>query len=244
MISVCMATYNGEEYIKEQLESILCQLGEMDEIIISDDGSTDNTLNIIESYNDSRIKIHINTGKHGFVYNFENALQKAKGEYIFLSDQDDIWLPEKINSLIKILHDYWLVCSNAIVVDENLNEINKSFFNEIKAGKGILKNFIKSRYWGFGIAFRKELLELALPFPVQNEMGHDMILGFIADINNKIYFEKTSYTLYRRHSNTVTNIGSNRKSRSLFKIFKGRIITFYYLIFLHIRILIRNKHLQ
>lgn len=95
MISVCMATYNGEEYIKEQLESILCQLGEMDEIIISDDGSTDNTLNIIESYNDSRIKIHINTGKHGFVYNFENALQKAKGEYIFLSDQDDIWLPEK-----------------------------------------------------------------------------------------------------------------------------------------------------
>ena len=100
MISVCMACYNGEKFIQEQVDSIICQLGLDDELIISDDGSNDRTLDILFSYEDSRIKILHNRACHGFVGNFENALSHAKGDYIFLSDQDDIWKKEKVQKVI------------------------------------------------------------------------------------------------------------------------------------------------
>ena len=89
-ISVAMATYNGEKYIKKQIESILINLNKDDELIISDDGSKDKTLDIIKSIKDKRIKI-ISGPKQGVIKNFENALNNCTGEYIFLSDQDDIW---------------------------------------------------------------------------------------------------------------------------------------------------------
>ncbi|MDE5758415.1 MAG: glycosyltransferase, partial [Allobaculum sp.] len=92
MISVCIATYNGERYIETQIRSILDQLNEDDEIIISDDSSTDRTLDIIRSLNDSRIKLFAGNKFHSRTFNFENALKQATGDFIFLSDQDDIWL--------------------------------------------------------------------------------------------------------------------------------------------------------
>ena len=96
MISVCIATYNGEKYIKQQLLSILKQIKVNDEIIISDDHSTDKTFNIIKSFNDTRIKFFLNNKGKGYTRNFENALEKAHGDIIFLSDQDDIWIDNKV----------------------------------------------------------------------------------------------------------------------------------------------------
>ena len=103
MISVCIATYNGEKYIKEQLDSILPQLKKLDEIIISDDKSKDKTLKIIKTLNDSRIKIFTNP-KKGLISNFENAITKSSGDYIFLSDQDDIWHENKIQFYLTVLY--------------------------------------------------------------------------------------------------------------------------------------------
>lgn len=91
MISVCMPTYNGEKFIRIQLESILSQLGNDDEIVISDDSSTDKTVEITKSFNDSRIHLLENNTFHSPIYNLENALKNAKGDFIFLSDQDDEW---------------------------------------------------------------------------------------------------------------------------------------------------------
>ena len=125
-ISVCIATYNGEKYIKEQLDSILVQLGEDDEVIIGDDGSTDLTLDIIKSYNDPRIKIYKNSFKN-LILNFESTLEKAKGDYIFLSDQDDVWLPNKVKDSLKDLFKYDVVISNCKVVNKNLDVIHESF---------------------------------------------------------------------------------------------------------------------
>jgi glycosyltransferase involved in cell wall biosynthesis len=175
MVSVCVATYNGSKYIKEQLDSILIQLTENDEIIVSDDCSTDNTLEIIREYQDERIKIIINNGLKGHTYNFENAIKNASGDYIFFSDQDDVWLPGKVEKLLSLLENYSAVFSDAIVVDENLNPLYNSFFVERRVGRGIIKNFFKNTYFGFGMAFRIDLIKYAIPFPVQNEMGHDMI---------------------------------------------------------------------
>ena len=133
MISVCIATYNGEKFIKEQLDSILCQLSNDDEVIISDDGSTDKTIEIIESYNDDRIKIFhhekneklskIKEGRN-FYYatqNFSNALEKVSGDYVFLSDQDDIWLQNKVSRSLELLKKNDVIVHNYQVVDVNGN---------------------------------------------------------------------------------------------------------------------------
>ena len=98
MISVCMATYNGERYIKEQVSSIMQQLGENDELIVSDDGSSDSTLQVLDSFHDSRIKV-FSGPRTGLTYNFENAIKNANGDYLFLSDQDDVWECNKVERL-------------------------------------------------------------------------------------------------------------------------------------------------
>src|ERR1700712_935438 len=96
MTSVCLACYNGEKHIKEQIESILIQLDPSDELIISDDSSIDDTILIVKSIRDKRIKLYINEKPSGRpTENFQNALRKAKGTFVFLSDQDDIWIAAK-----------------------------------------------------------------------------------------------------------------------------------------------------
>ena len=126
MISVCMATYNGGKHIREQIESILPQLSLNDEIIISDDGSNDETVKIINSFNDKRIKLFFNQRKKEFnsrhalvTSNFENALKNAQGDIIFLSDQDDVWRDDKVKIYVDSLKDYHVVMSNYDVIDSN-----------------------------------------------------------------------------------------------------------------------------
>src|SRR5687768_7806689 len=103
MISVCMATKNGETYIAEQLDSILPQLGATDELIISDDSSSDTTVKIIQSYNDHRIKLIQNHHLKGIARNFEISLQASKGDFIFLADQDDVWVDGKVKVMLNYL---------------------------------------------------------------------------------------------------------------------------------------------
>lgn len=210
MISVCVATYNGENYIKEQIDSILCQLSKEDEIIISDDGSTDSTLEILKSYKDSRIKIlrhkHNTSYTHSADYtthNFENALLHAKGEYIFLSDQDDVWLPNKVEVMKTKLLDYGLVVSDCMVVDSQLSVIHPSYFAIHRTKKGVINNLYINAFHGACMAFRKEVLNQAIPFP-NSDVGHDFWLGLIATHYYSVEFINQPLILYRRHDNTVS----------------------------------------
>lgn len=211
MISVCIATYNGEKYIKEQLDSILIQLDEKDEIIISDDGSSDKTINLIESYNDVRVKLFKNSFRN-LVLNFEFALTKAKGDYIFLSDQDDVWLPNKVEVCVKYLNSFEVVVSNCKVVNEDLKIINDSFFKLNNSKKGLISNLIKNSYLGCCLSFRKEILEKALPFPKSIPM-HDIWLGFVAEIFFKAKFINEPLILYRRHGKNESPTGENSPYR-------------------------------
>ena len=145
MISVCMATYNGGKYIKEQLDSILPQLGKEDELVISDDGSKDNTYSIIQSYGDERIKLFYNHGKHGFVGNFENALKQCKGDYIFLSDQDDIWKVNKVSVVMEKLKDYSLVIHDAEIVDGEGISKGYTYSSGMHHSSSFLMNLWKTR---------------------------------------------------------------------------------------------------
>lgn len=135
MITVCMATYNGEKYIEEQLESVLMQLHSNDEVIISDDGSGDSTVDLIRTFNDPRIRLLVGNNFFSPTQNFENALKYAKGDYIFLCDQDDVWLPDKVESMLQYLLQYDLVVSDCKVVDAELNVISQSFLWGVRQEK-------------------------------------------------------------------------------------------------------------
>ena len=127
-VSVCMATYNGERFIRQQLQTILDQLAVNDEVIISDDSSTDETVTIIRQFNDSRIRIIEKQMFKSPMLNFENALKYVHGDYVFLSDQDDIWEPDKISSVIPLLNQFDLVLSDCRVVNGKGDLIAESFF--------------------------------------------------------------------------------------------------------------------
>lgn len=227
MISVCIASYNGEKYIKEQLLSIIPQLDKNDEIIVSDDSSTDNTVNIVNEIGDNRIKVYNNdSDRRGCIGNFENALNHAIGDYIFLSDQDDVWMPDKIDVMIKELENHDVVVSDSIVTDSNLMTISYSFFKGMNSGPGLLKNIVRSTYYGSCMAFNKKTLKLSLPFPRTNEIGHDLWIGLVGEITGSVKFIDIPLIKYRRHESTVTSIDANfsRGTRSIWAKIRGRLI--------------------
>jgi glycosyltransferase involved in cell wall biosynthesis len=207
MVSVCMATYNGERFIEIQLKSILCQLGNNDELIISDDSSTDNTVSIIESFNDKRIRLYKNQQFHSPIFNFEFALSKAVNNIIILSDQDDEWLSGRVKEVLEVFEaqpEISLIVNRCNMIDEKGNITKKSHFNDSNpVNHSFLWNLWKNPYPGCCMAFRKKILDSALPFPKRIAM-HDIWIGLIAQMNGKcIYLDKVLVN-YRRHEATVT----------------------------------------
>lgn len=226
-ISVCIATYNGEKYIKEQLDSILLQLNSEDEVIISDDESTDRTIDIINEYRDRRIILlnHIKRKqrfKFGYTSkNIEYALERAKGRYIILADQDDIWLPNKINEFIKGLQNCDALLSNCSIVDDNLNVMIPSKIDAENIKIGDIRNIFRCGYLGCCMAFKSEMLRYILPLP--NNVPHDLWIGLVCNNFGILKIQKQITLLYRRHSNNVTapNFSikqSHKKNSLLFKI--------------------------
>lgn len=200
--SVCIAVYNGELFIGRQLLSILCQLSSLDEVIISDDGSIDRTLTVIKELNDGRIKVLKNPNK-GIVSNYENALKHASGAYVFLSDQDDIWMPGKVEKHLELHKEYDLVVSDAVVVNNNEEVIYNSFFKLRNSGRGFVKNIIRNGYIGCCMSFKRELLQYAIPFPVKIHM-HDWWIGLVAELFGKVIFLDQPYLKYVRHDKNAS----------------------------------------
>ena len=209
-ISVCMATHNGAPYLKEQIDSILLQLKENDELVISDDGSTDDTLEILQTYH-HRIKILPPQKFDNPIKNFEYALDHCQGDLIFLADQDDIWYPEKMQAMTEALHDCELVVCDCRLVDQDLNVIAPSFFEMNRSGQGLINNFIKSSFVGCCMAFHRKVLLKAIPFPDQIFM-HDQWIGLIAQKYFKVTFIPQILVDHRRHSKNFSTTGSVSKN--------------------------------
>ncbi len=205
MISVALAAYKGEKYIEEQLRSVLSQLGKGDEIIVSDDkpgGMTETIVRRIMS-EDKRVVYVEGKGK-GIVSNFTNAIRYCKGDKIFLCDQDDVWLPEKVRRVMEAFDEgATLVLHNAYVTNENLEIINYSFFEQRKSKKGVIKNIVKNSYMGCCMAFDRKLLRKIMPIPKYVPM-HDQWIGIIGEIYGKVTFIDTPLIYYRVHGNNAT----------------------------------------
>jgi len=236
-----MATYNGEKYIEEQVKSILPQLREKDELIVSDDGSTDNTIKILESFGDKRIKILNHDKKdvkvplllsskaaNNFYFaarNFENALSKAEGDYIFLSDQDDVWVPDKVEKILPYLKEDKLVISDAWIVDSDLKKIDKlSKYRVYK--KGFLINiYVRGGApQGCVCAFTKKIKDFILPIP-KNALTHDFWIGLLSELKFSSVYIPEQLVLYRRHLSTVSH--AEKSFHSLIYIFRYRMLMLY-----------------
>lgn len=209
-ISVAMVTYQGRNYIKEQLDSILVCLGEEDEIVISDDGSKDGTLDILRQYEKEDTRIRLLDGpRKGVKANVENALWACQGEYIFLADQDDIWMPEKVALVMAELTKphVGLVVHDAVVMDGACENIVLDSFYSLKgSGAGVLKNIWRNTYIGCCMAFKRQLLKIALPIPTYIEM-HDQWIGVLNDqYSYGTVFLPDKLLKYRRHGNNASGL--------------------------------------
>lgn len=204
MISVAMAAYKGEAYIEAQLRSILEQLGPEDEVVVSDDcpGSTMSDLVLSLAAQDPRIRYTEGPSK-GVIQNFNHAISKTKGDYIFLSDQDDVWLPGKVDACLQALRSATLVLHDATVTDGNLNVTEKSFFAARGSAPGYFRNIMKNSYMGCCMAFRKELKDVILPIPEQVPM-HDQYIGLMAERVGTVTFLQKPLIYYRVHGGNVT----------------------------------------
>jgi glycosyltransferase involved in cell wall biosynthesis len=212
-ISVCMATYNGDQYIGMQLKTILNQLNSCDEIIVSDDGSTDNTLYEIAMMNDPRIKVYkhnrLDCGKAGanknhyyVTNNYENAIRHANGDLIFLADQDDLWREDKVDELKKELKKNILVVTNCSIIDRYNNEIQREYFIKYRK-RNILFTVLHCPLHGCCIAFRRDLVKRILPFPV-GVPTHDLWIELVARFFGNVLYDDRTFVSYRIHDNNVS----------------------------------------
>jgi len=180
-VSVCIATYNGARYLEAQLSSILAQLDPDDEVVVVDDDSSDDTVTKLESMGDARIRIHRNERNRGHVQSFARALSLARNDLLFMSDQDDVWLPGRMAIMKDALRrsDHWVLSSNTLFMDANGRPTQydcegvKAIDSARHAGN-IVSIFVgRRRYYGCAMALRREVLPVILPIPDFVE-SHDL----------------------------------------------------------------------
>lgn len=202
-ISVALAAYKGEKYIAQQLRSILPQIGDDSEIIVSDDCPNEEMKSIVDSLGDSRIK-YVKGPAQGVIKNFEYAISLCEGDHIFLCDQDDVWREDKVEKCLSELQNgCLLVLHDAAIVDAELNGTGKTVFESLNSSDGVLKNILVNSFVGCCMAFKKELKEHILPFPDKLPM-HDQFIGLAAKKYGKVELINEPLIFYRRHGGTVT----------------------------------------
>lgn len=219
-VSVCLASFNGMLFIEAQLTSILKQLNAQDEVIVSDDHSSDGTWEFLQqlSQKDSRIKIYKNPQK-GLIKNFENAIFHSQNDIIFLSDQDDLWQMTKIATTLEYFKRFpqkSVVVSDLTIVDNQLEVLVESYQKMRHTKSGFWSNLLRSSYIGAAMAFRKELKSLILPIPANVPM-HDMWIGLLADKSQGVLFISESLVLYRRHDFNASEIKTTASKKQQLK---------------------------
>lgn len=215
-----MTTYNGEKFLRRQLDSVINQSLDFSELIICDDKSTDSTLEILREYanNDNRIKIFINEDNIGFKNNFERAIKLCKSEYIALCDQDDVWMPDHLKILFENIENNNLICGNSQIIDSKGNEKNVLFHSlqnyDFKGHHSNYKTlyflgFYHGPFQGASMLMRKDFAQKILPIS-EGIRFHDVWAVYVACLYNSFKFVNKTVTKYRLHENNAS--GKYRKS--------------------------------
>lgn len=223
-IDILMATYNGEKYVAEQIDSILAQTYTNFNLIISDDGSTDSTREILEEYEkrDERIQVYYQEKNLGYIKNFEFLLRKVTSDIYMLSDQDDIWLKEKIEKTYQKLQSEKadLVYTDLKVVNQNLEEINPSFMRMMKFYQKAIKYtdyrsvYLYNTVTGCTIMSKKKFINNIVPIPNQSKyVIHDLWIALVVGLSGKVVYMDEADILYRQHGNN--QVGAKKTSNKM-----------------------------
>jgi glycosyltransferase involved in cell wall biosynthesis len=219
-----MATYNGAPFLREQLDSILSQLHSEDELIVSDDHSTDDTRSIIASYDDERIKVFTNPGKRGHKQNFANAMAHASGEFIALSDQDDIWVENRLERMLDMLCG---MPPHSLVVGgftefgrvQHRTRLRRLGPSPRTGLVPLYRLFVgQARYFGSTFMFRRDLIRFVLPIPEHIE-AHDIWIAMNACVYGKMSHLEETTLMRRLHGHNLTPL----RHRGLWVVFKSRV---------------------
>lgn len=214
-----MATYNGEKYLQEQLDSFLMQTRLPDELVVSDDASTDSTVEIIEAFKSKapfEVKVIRNKENEGHTRNFEKAIKKTTGNLVFLSDQDDIWKENKIENQIYHLKENDLVLCDMYLMDDKMSFSGKTLLQNYK-----MNGYSENSYaHGCAMAFNKKLKEVILPIPSEKYFNYDIWINSLASYIGKRKIIKGPLQYYRRHEKAITN-ESLTSNLNKFKYFKN-----------------------
>jgi glycosyltransferase involved in cell wall biosynthesis len=196
-----MAAYNGSPYIEVQIISILKQLGRADQLIIVDDKSTDDTVEIIKKFKDPRIQLISNANNVGAALTFNRALQEASGDIIFLSDQDDYWHVGKVATVVNMLQtgNLDLLVHDAVVM-RGSQVVHSSLFEMVGSSSGVIKNIVSNTFTGCCMAFRRDVLRDVLPISAHIGIFHDAWIGVLAQyFGYKIAFVPVPLIDFMRH---------------------------------------------
>lgn len=235
LVSICMATYNGGKFIREQVDSILNQKFKENhdvemELVVSDDGSVDDTIEVLESYHDDRIKIFKHQNKKKYKYfnanrmasaNFENALLRAKGDYLFFSDQDDVWKPWKLDKSLTMLRK----CGGTIATSFYVGDADLKIIGSVKYNHHAPFFSLKDQLgvYGFSMGFCRNELKYILPIP-SFVAGHDKYIQYSAMWRKKLYFIDEECAIHRwTGSHNVSSFTNNNSQppflvKSLFRL--------------------------
>ncbi|WP_458729707.1 glycosyltransferase family 2 protein [Pseudomonas brenneri] len=222
-INIVIATYNGARFVADFLASLVEQTRKDFKIIVSDDGSTDETIEIIEMYRCSlNIEIYKNNGVSGVVGNFNSGLQNTTADYVFLADQDDWWAPSKIEVMMDTAYHYevkgkpLLVFSDIEVVDKDLKSVHQSYYaysKKISNNLGVQDFVISNHIPGCAMLINKTLAEKAMPFPEGIRM-HDWWLAAVAHAIGHVVYVDTPLIKYRQHAGNAVGAPSTKKMQS------------------------------
>lgn len=212
LVSVALCTYNGARYLRQQLDSLARQTYPQLEFIVVDDNSSDGTGLILAEYAQKlALRIYRNESNLGYIKNFERAISLCTGTFIAPCDQDDIWLPEKIERLVTACQDNLLVYCDAALIDREGNLLHRNVSDVVNPIRSANPNSLlfSNCAPGHTILFRRELAKVALPFPAR--MPHDWWLMYAAANLGRLTYLPVPLVLYRQHPANVSNFSQHKK---------------------------------
>ena len=229
MVSVCMATYNGERYLRAQLDSILAELEPKDEVVIVDDASSDDTVALLEAYDDPRVRVFARDVNHGYVRSFEEALTRATGDVLMLADQDDVWIPGRRALLVAAVEERAVAASNLVLLstDEPLRSplTRREWMLRTGGGARRCRNQLKlllgdAPYFGCAMAIRRDFLPVALPFPDGLTESHDLWIATVANAAGQLVHVERPTLRRRVHDQNA----SSERPRGILPALRSRVL--------------------
>lgn len=223
LVSVVLGTYNGEDYLEEQLRSVLVQTWTNLEIIAIDDGSTDRTVAILREYaaRDARIRVIVNEHNLGFIRNFEKGCGLSAGKWIALCDQDDFWLPEKVEKMVRAIGDYPMIYCDSALCGPDLRPQGKKISDLVhyQTFDDCRQLCVFSRMYGHATLITRTLFDQASPFV--EEMPHDGWLAFHATFYGGVKYLPEVLVSYRQHAANVFGVVGRKRRKDASSFIRG-----------------------